>query len=54
MVNIEIYFLLANPKDEVIHLDLYSIDIPMIDADVFSGWGKLLKKRHFLLKNRQR
>lgn len=31
----------ANPKDEVIHLDLYNLDIPHIDADVFSGWGKL-------------
>jgi FMN-dependent NADH-azoreductase len=32
-----------NPRDEVIHLDLYQIDIPMIDADVFTGWGKLAK-----------
>ncbi|WNQ10904.1 FMN-dependent NADH-azoreductase [Paenibacillus aurantius] len=31
----------ANPGDEVIHLDLYRTDIPQIDADVFSGWGKL-------------
>lgn len=31
----------ANPKDEVIHLDLYNLNIPHIDADVFSGWGKL-------------
>ncbi|WP_152394539.1 NAD(P)H-dependent oxidoreductase [Paenibacillus guangzhouensis] len=31
----------ANPKDEVIHLDLYKMDIPHLDADVFSGWGKL-------------
>ena len=31
----------ANPTDEVIHLDLYNLDIPAIDADVFSGWGKL-------------
>ncbi|KGE17005.1 FMN-dependent NADH-azoreductase [Paenibacillus wynnii] len=31
----------ANPSDEVIHLDLYKLDIPAIDADVFSGWGKL-------------
>jgi FMN-dependent NADH-azoreductase len=33
----------ANPRDEVTHLDLYNTDIPMIDADVFSGWGKLAK-----------
>ncbi|MFD0682793.1 MULTISPECIES: NAD(P)H-dependent oxidoreductase [unclassified Paenibacillus] len=31
----------ANPNDEVVHLDLYKIDIPQLDADVFSGWGKL-------------
>jgi FMN-dependent NADH-azoreductase len=32
-----------NPQDEVVHLDLYQLDIPMIDADVFTGWGKLAK-----------
>jgi len=31
----------ANPNDEVIRLDLYAMDIPELDADVFSGWGKL-------------
>ncbi|HEX3015240.1 MAG TPA: FMN-dependent NADH-azoreductase, partial [Desulfobacteria bacterium] len=31
----------ANPNDEVIPLDLYKMNIPLIDADVFSGWGKL-------------
>ncbi|WP_199614307.1 FMN-dependent NADH-azoreductase [Paenibacillus alkalitolerans] len=31
----------ANPGDEVVHLDLYKLDIPQIDADVFSAWGKL-------------
>ncbi|MFK7697239.1 NAD(P)H-dependent oxidoreductase [Paenibacillus sp. HJGM_3] len=31
----------ANPNDEVVHLDLYKMDIPQLDADVFSGWGKL-------------
>jgi len=31
----------ANSTDEVIHLDLYKLNIPHIDADVFSGWGKL-------------
>ncbi|MCY8339980.1 FMN-dependent NADH-azoreductase [Bacillus haynesii] len=31
----------AHPDDEVIHLDLYRENIPQIDADVFSGWGKL-------------
>jgi FMN-dependent NADH-azoreductase len=31
----------ANPTDEVVHLDLYSMNIPQLDADIFSGWGKL-------------
>lgn len=31
----------ANPNDEVIHLDLYKMDIPQLDTDVFSGWSKL-------------
>jgi FMN-dependent NADH-azoreductase len=30
-----------NPNDEVIRLDLYKMDVPYIDTDVFSGWGKL-------------
>ena len=31
----------ANPADEVIHLDLFKENVPQLDADVFSGWGKL-------------
>ncbi|NHN30531.1 FMN-dependent NADH-azoreductase [Paenibacillus agricola] len=31
----------TNPTDEIIHLDLYKENIPHIDADIFSGWGKL-------------
>lgn len=31
----------VNPNDQVIHIDLYKENIPHIDADVFSGWGKL-------------
>lgn len=31
----------ANPHDEVVVLDLYESDIPLLDRDVFSGWGKL-------------
>ncbi|KSU84332.1 MULTISPECIES: FMN-dependent NADH-azoreductase [Fictibacillus] len=31
----------ANPSDQVVHLDLYKENIPHIDVDVFSGWGKL-------------
>jgi FMN-dependent NADH-azoreductase len=31
----------ANPSDEIVQLDLYQINIPQIDGDVMSGWGKL-------------
>ncbi len=30
-----------NPNDQVIELDLFKSDIPEIDADVLTGWGKL-------------
>lgn len=32
-----------NKDDEVVKIDLYKEDIPQIDADVFSGWGRLQK-----------
>jgi len=31
----------VNPTDEIVTIDLYKEHIPHIDADVFSGWGKL-------------
>ncbi|MDF2959338.1 MAG: FMN-dependent NADH-azoreductase [Paenibacillus sp.] len=31
----------AHPEDQVNNLDLYKMDIPPIDTDVFIGWGKL-------------
>ncbi|OIJ12831.1 FMN-dependent NADH-azoreductase [Anaerobacillus arseniciselenatis] len=37
----------ANPNDEVIHVDLYKENIPHIDPDVFSGWGKLQSGSNF-------
>ncbi|WP_223700879.1 FMN-dependent NADH-azoreductase [Sutcliffiella deserti] len=37
----------VNKEDEVVHLDLYSENIPHIDADVFSGWGKLQTGKGF-------
>lgn len=36
-----------NPDDEVIRLDLYKMDVPFIDTDVFSGWGKLQQGTEF-------
>lgn len=37
----------VNPNDEVIHLDLYKENIPELDVDVFSGWGKLRSGQEF-------
>ncbi|MFS0723630.1 FMN-dependent NADH-azoreductase [Paenibacillus sp. 1P07SE] len=31
----------VHPLEEVIHLDLFKMDIPHLDADVFNGWEKL-------------
>lgn len=36
-----------NSDHEVLHLDLYKEDIPQIDVDVFSGWGKLQSGKSF-------
>ena len=30
----------ANPKDEIINIDLYNMEVPLIDEVVFSAWGK--------------
>lgn len=37
----------VNQNDEVVHIDLYKENIPHIDADVFSGWGKLRSGQGF-------
>ncbi|MGE7762632.1 FMN-dependent NADH-azoreductase [Peribacillus sp. NPDC097895] len=37
----------VNPNDEVVHLDLYKENIPQLDVDVFSGWGKLQTGKGF-------
>ncbi|WML43522.1 FMN-dependent NADH-azoreductase [Neobacillus sp. PS3-40] len=37
----------VNQNDEITHLDLYKENIPYIDADVFSGWGKLQSGQAF-------
>lgn len=31
----------SNPDDRVIELDLYRTELPSLDHDIFSGWGKL-------------
>ncbi|MCE4047362.1 MULTISPECIES: FMN-dependent NADH-azoreductase [Bacillaceae] len=36
-----------NPNDEIVHIDLYKENIPEIDSDVFSGWGKLQSGKGF-------
>jgi len=35
------------PGDEITVIDLYQTDIPYIDTDVFSGWGKLQQGTDF-------
>lgn len=35
------------PKDDIVELDLYRMEIPQIDTDVFSGWGKLQQGKKF-------
>jgi FMN-dependent NADH-azoreductase len=35
------------PGDEIVRLDLYQTEIPYIDTDVFSGWGKLQQGKAF-------
>jgi FMN-dependent NADH-azoreductase len=37
----------VNQNDEVTHIDLFKENIPNIDADVFSGWGKLRTGKGF-------
>ncbi len=34
-------------NDDVVKLDLYNIDLPYIDTDVFNGWGKLQQGNAF-------
>lgn len=36
-----------NQNDDVVKLDLYNIDLPYIDTDVFNGWGKLQQGNAF-------
>ena len=37
----------VNPNDEIVNIDLYKENIPQIDVDVFSGWGKLQSGKGF-------
>lgn len=37
----------VNPDHEIINVDLYKVDVPQIDVDVFSGWGKLRSGTEF-------
>lgn len=36
-----------NPGDQVVEIDAYRYEIPYIDYDVFSGWGKLATGQSF-------
>jgi FMN-dependent NADH-azoreductase len=36
-----------SPGDQIVGIDVYKADIPYVDNDVLSGWGKLLKGAAF-------
>ena len=47
----------VNPDHDIINVDLYKENVPEIDVDVFSGWGKLQSGKDlmtFLRKRKQR
>lgn len=35
------------PHDTVVELDVYTMDLPLIDVNVFNGWGKLQQGKEF-------
>ncbi|WP_372660817.1 FMN-dependent NADH-azoreductase [Cohnella sp.] len=35
------------PNDQIVELDLYKMNVPQIDTDVFNGWGKLQQGKAF-------
>jgi len=37
----------TNPNDEIITLDLYKMEVPLIDEIVFSAWGKFAQGQTF-------
>ncbi|MBB5324933.1 FMN-dependent NADH-azoreductase [Anoxybacillus tepidamans] len=37
----------VNPTHEIVHIDLFKENIPQIDDDVLSGWGKLQSGKGF-------
>ncbi|WP_221089073.1 FMN-dependent NADH-azoreductase [Deinococcus aquaedulcis] len=41
-------YVAAHPGAQVTALDLYSAEIPFIDADVMTGWGKLARQEDLL------
>lgn len=43
-----------NPQDTVIEMDVYRGKIPLIDSDVFSGWGKYAKNEELTPGEREK
>lgn len=37
----------ANPTHDIVELDLYNVDIPLVDADVLGAWGQLSQGQTF-------
>lgn len=43
-----------NPHDEIVEIDLYKTDVPLLDQDVFSGWGKLANGEELTAEEQQK
>ena len=43
-----------HPNDQIEELDLYNGSVPLLDGDVFNGWGKLAKKGELQFEERQK
>lgn len=37
----------AAPADQIVQLNLYEVDVPQVDLDIFNGWGKLRSGQGF-------
>ena len=37
----------ANPTHDIVELDLYNVDIPLVDADVLGAWGQFSQGQTF-------
>lgn len=43
-----------NPQDTIVEMDVYRENLPLIDVDVFSGWGKYARNESLTPASRTR